>query len=332
MFAALLTISTLVLGWGIYEIFDDDNSSSQDDKDTAVGTPENDVLAGTNRPDIIRGLAGDDTITGEVGADELFGQSGNDLVDGGNGTDLIEGGPGIDTLEGGARNDTVGGGIGNDLINGGLGADTLFGNAGDDVIDGGIHNDALIGGDGSDTLLGGGGNDTLIGGYIIDDTNSGGDSGRDYSAEFFAAFEELAETDPDFIEASTDEEVFAHPIFAGINTNFNINPETGADSLSGGAGDDFLQLGAGDIGNGGLGGDIFILSTNQSGNEVIVEDYNPDEDRIAFNYDAADGPPTIVVTNNGPHAVVSIDGVDMVRVIGAAGQLNASQVLLEEFS
>ncbi|WP_166416489.1 calcium-binding protein [Cochlodiniinecator piscidefendens] len=323
MFAAFLT---LALSLGMYEIFSGEDSSSHD-SDNPTADP--DVTQGGNTS---AGTPGNDIIAGGDSADDLFGQFGNDLIDGGNGTDMIEGDAGNDTLEGGAGDDILGGGTGNDQVTGGHGADVLFGNAGDDVIAGGTHNDILVGGNGSDTLLGGDGNDTLTGGFMTDIDNTNGDNGADVSADFFSTLKELVETDPDFFTGRTEAEILEHPMFDGVDTDLTVMRETGADSLSGGAGNDVLQLGAGDIGNGGLGADTFILSTNQSGNEVIVEDYNPDEDHISFTYNAVDGPPTIAVTDDGPHAVVSIDGVDMVRVYGAAGQLDASQVLLEQFS
>lgn len=80
------------------------------------GTPQADTLDGTDFADEITGLAGDDlifghdgddTITAGAGDDEVFGESGNDTVYGGKGRDTLNGDQGEDRLYGGADDDVI---------------------------------------------------------------------------------------------------------------------------------------------------------------------------------------------------------------------------------
>ncbi|EDZ45828.1 conserved hypothetical protein [Rhodobacterales bacterium Y4I] len=69
---------------------------------------------------------------------------------------------------------------------------------------------------------------------------------------------------------------------ADIPEDFHLTLKAdGADTLDGGAGDDYLQLGRGDTGIGGAGKDEFELHPNQDGDGVIViEDYTFGQDGV----------------------------------------------------
>jgi Ca2+-binding RTX toxin-like protein len=71
------------------------------------------------------GTAGDDQISGNGGNDDLAGFAGNDLLDGGTGQDTLLGGPGHDLMLGGEDNDSLAGAAGADTMAGGAGADTF---------------------------------------------------------------------------------------------------------------------------------------------------------------------------------------------------------------
>jgi Ca2+-binding RTX toxin-like protein len=115
---------------------------------------------------------------------------------------------------------------GNDSLAGTAGNDTIDALAGNDTIDGQTGNDSLTGDAGEDTLHGGAGADTLVGG-----------DGADL--------------------------IFAGQLFStsgwGVNTGgFKTIGTTDADidSISGGAGNDWISAGAGDVIDGGDGFDV----------------------------------------------------------------------------
>ena len=64
--------------------------------------------------DLIRGSALANTLQGEAGDDRFAAEGGDDRLEGGAGNDYMEGGSGNDTLDGGSGNDTMFGGFGND--------------------------------------------------------------------------------------------------------------------------------------------------------------------------------------------------------------------------
>jgi hypothetical protein len=156
----------------------------------------------------------------------IIGTNGNDTLTGTNGADVICGLGGNDTINGGNDNDTIYGGAGNDTIDGGNGDDIVHGGDGDDGIGGGNGSDTLYGEAGNDTNYG----ETLLGSllYLFDngaDTIYGG-SGND----------------------SLD----------GQNGNDTLYDHDGTDSMSGGLGNDNIDVQdgvGGDTANGGLGSD-----------------------------------------------------------------------------
>ncbi|WP_296169951.1 calcium-binding protein, partial [uncultured Brevundimonas sp.] len=165
---------------------------------------------------------GNDTITGgnTIGyGNTLFGYGGNDTLNGGTGADLLNGGAGNDIVYGGDETDPSGATYG-DGIDGADGDDTLYGGAGRDVI---------LGGEGVDLIDGGDGNDILY---------HDGD-GLDVTVTFLPP-----------------ENQFGSPIPARVFLAQDRRAEDGAaDTINGGAGNDFIYLGVGDSADGGIGTD-----------------------------------------------------------------------------
>ncbi|NHZ95800.1 calcium-binding protein [Massilia sp. CCM 8734] len=134
-----------------------------------------------------------------------------------------------DRYEGNGGADIMLSGEGHDTLLGGAGADGLFGMQGDDLLDGGEGDDNLKGGEGSNTLLGGAGNDWLTVDYAGDSLLDGGDGNDNLKAG------------------------------GSQLTGF------GTVRLSGGAGDDYIQISSAAsavtvTSSGGSGHDTFVLS------------------------------------------------------------------------
>src|ERR1700752_742714 len=114
---------------------------------------------------MITGTISDDTLTGTAGDDEITALGGNDVVFAGSGNDAVDGGDGVDFLRGEDGSDTLQAGAGDDFLHGGAGDDLLDGGAGIDRASyanapGGVTVDLTLQGSAQNT---GFGNDTLIG-------------------------------------------------------------------------------------------------------------------------------------------------------------------------
>ncbi len=138
------------------------------------------------------------------------------------------------------------GSIGNDILFGNLGNDRLSGKAGDDLAFGGLGNDLFIGGEGE-------GDDTYVGGDGIDSVK--------YTSALAGITVDLAEgtaysTDGNNAAAiGTDVLIDIENVIAG-NFNDILIGNASANSLEGGAGDDWLLDGEGaDTLDGGPGSD-----------------------------------------------------------------------------
>jgi VCBS repeat-containing protein len=218
-------------------------------------------INGTNNDDVIRTAAlggslgglpdateGDDRIDSGAGDDFVAAGGGNDTVASSAGLDELDGGDGIDTLDftnapGGAfivlgQGDVFGDGYGNSdsAINfeNALGSDLaddpfLAGSGGQNILDGQGGNDQVYGGGGDDTLIGGTGNDFLVGEEDTDTLLGGDDNDT-------------------LLGGRTD--------FNPFNSNLRLD-DLANDFLFGEGGDDTLELGVGDIGEGGDGDDVF---------------------------------------------------------------------------
>lgn len=225
------------------------------DADLIDGGPDLDTVFGGSGDDTLLGGSGDDLLRGEAGADAVQGGAGADLLDGGDGHDTLLGGDGNDRLLTGSGDDRAEGGAGDDDINaqrpaGGQGLltyassgrQTLDGGLGDDVIAGGSEADSIVGGEGRDTLFGQEGADSVLGGagddLIVTDAGASGDGAGD-SVD----------------GGDGNDAVNGQPTDA-LGTQYTFWASSGAQTLRGGAGDDFIVGGSGgDLLDGGSGND-----------------------------------------------------------------------------
>ena len=215
----------------------------------------------------VDGGAGDDVIRGTAGNDSLLGGGGNDAIYGYDGGDYLDGGEGDDWLVGAQGSDTLYGGLGNDTLDGDEGGDTLFGGPGADVVRGGSDNDELrvqtteaLG----DVMLGGDGNDRLVN-YASSPLTLNEFSGIGRQIELIMGNNQritgtsiddvldfrLSETVPILLQGVTGIE--------GLGGNDRIITGNGADSISGGTGDDVISgQGGADTIDGGDGDDVIL--------------------------------------------------------------------------
>ncbi|MBB4082851.1 beta strand repeat-containing protein [Brevundimonas lenta] len=184
----------------------------------------NAVLAGSDDAAFWNLLyGGADTITGAGTwgvANSLYGHGGNDTINGGSGGDLLSGGAGDDVITGGDEIDPSGASYG-DGIDGGAGADTLRG---------GVGRDVLVGGDGADLIEGDAGNDILY-----------------HDGDGLTSGETVLQLGPEYGN-------MAIPVRFYLAADRRAE-DGSVDTLNGGAGDDFIYLGAGDSADGGDGAD-----------------------------------------------------------------------------
>lgn len=156
------------------DIFEDNNQTGTNGRDTVYGGAGNDTFNGKGGNDTFYGGDGDDLLFGGAGNDTLIGDAGADTINGGDGDDLIVDGFGTGIMDGGAGNDTIDvshtdSGAIIDLTTGiidwgsstetainfenviaSLGDDTIIGTTGANVLHGGTGNDVLTGGAGND--------------------------------------------------------------------------------------------------------------------------------------------------------------------------------------
>lgn len=275
--------------------------------DTLYGNAGADDLSGGLGNDILFGGAGTDTLNGGDGDDQLFVDGAWDVVDGGTGTDRVRfetaaglsldlsqwaniervdgaagddsldgsavltalvllGNGGADTLTGGAESDQLQGGDGDDILNGGAKQDFLFGDAGADTLIGGTGNDYAYVDDPGDVVDGGGGTDRVrvqnVAGLAIDmSTWSGvervdGDAGDDIldGSTFTSGLVLLGNGGADTLTGGAGNDV--------------IFGNAGADTLAGNGGTDVLVGGTGvDVFSGGAGDDVIFV--DDSGETVV---------------------------------------------------------------
>lgn len=310
MFIGLI-LAGLLVGSLVFSIGDDgsDNDISQtvdgtEGDDQLDGTEGNDLITGQEGNDVLNGEAGNDTLVGGTGSDTLNGGDGNDILKGGDQRDVLDGGAGNDRLAGGAWRDVLYGGDGNDVLNGGDAGDALHGGDGNDTIYGKSGDDLLIGGSGTDTLNGGDGDDELVGANILS---------RDLTVE-------------DLIALRNDNDITGLDPVATFDLT---SDDSGADILLGGAGEDYMLLGAGDTATGGAGEDYFVAyeyPADSTGLSTIT-DYVDGTDHIEIMHTNVTVAPVVTVASNANgDAVVSLNGEPTVIVTGAGGTLTAANV------
>ena len=206
----------------------------------------------------------DETVRGTQSGETISGGKGEDIIYSYSGDDTLNGGKSDDTLYGGDGNDELRGEKGGDTLYGGSEIDALYGGAGDDTLYGGSEIDALYGGAGDDTLYGGSEIDALYGG-AGDDTLYGG-SGDD--------------------------------TLDGGKGDDTLYGGSGDDTLDGGKGDDTLYGGSGDdILRGGKDADTFVLNTDGSGTDTVIDFTPGDGDKIRVYVNNATGIDTLDEAN-----------------------------------
>lgn len=242
------------------------------------GSPQADFLDGTDFADEITGLAGDDlifghdgddTITAGAGDDEVYGDLGNDTVYGGNGRDTLFGDQGEDRLYGGADDDVL-------QLNG---DENPFGSRGW----GGTGDDLFLADDTSEVwAYGGDGTDAVVL-FWLDPVDTVPDAGA--RVDFGGAIPIAVSNTGNIAHFTSIERLV---IFAG----------TGADTITGGALDDYIDVDAGqnvvDAGDGddaviyqngvanilagGLGEDTLAVYSGASSLYFIVDLFDGDVD------------------------------------------------------
>ena len=171
----------------------------------------------------------------------------------------------IENLIGSAHDDTL---TGNKADN------NIYGGKGRDTIKGGLGNDYIDGGEGADIMRGEGGDDT----YVVDDAGDEvielADEGKD------SVLSLIDYRLPEHVENLTLTGTMAKSAIGNELDNILIANNVGA-RLEGMDGNDRLIGGLGaDILVGGNGADTFVFQTALNGKVDIIEDFNPNEDRI----------------------------------------------------
>lgn len=222
-----------------------------DADDVAVAYQGDDYLDGGDGDDYLRGYAGRDILVGGDGRDQLLAEGGNDQLNGEAGDDILLGGDGDDTLTGGSGTDYLDGGIGNDTY--------VFG-AGDNP----------VAADGSlETVVDAGGNDTVrFGpGISLEDLKvSAAESGvllidRDQdrlaivggltgAIEYFQFADGQRVTYAKLVGSRLDSKVTTQTtdgstVVLGGKLEDQVSVMTGATTVSGGQGNDILNLAGG---------------------------------------------------------------------------------------
>ncbi len=216
----------------------------------------------------------------------LVGTCGDDLLIGGPGSALLIGAGGNDTLVGGDANDLLVGGFGNDSLNGGGGNDTFLGGSGTDpgfcaiiFIDPRDDDDLVLETDGRDSVVGGDGTDRFVGSTRSDLT--------------------LRDTSLGGIDVLSGIEQAQLSGGAGPNT-IDASGFSGATTLDGGGGDDFLVGGSGpDSVTGGAGNDSL---RGGPGNDTLRGGEGSDDLLDGEGTNVLDGGPGSDLVNGSPEA------------------------------
>lgn len=266
--------------------------------DSITGGAGNDLLIGGTGNDVYQfpGLSlGDDTIVESDSADQdaldfseygaavtihLGSASQQDLGGGTRltlssalGVEKVVGTSAADHITGNTRNNVLNGGAGNDTLIGGDGHDVLRGAGGNDLLQGGNGRDLLVGGDGADSLAGEAGEDLLWGGNLA---VVGDDPWNKILDEWSSA--------------SSYELRVAHLSgdSGGVNgANFlngaTLAADTSVDSLTGGAGNDWLLVDTA----------LDLLTDQESGELTALNTYPTTSGITNINVNAGAGPTVI---------------------------------------
>jgi Ca2+-binding RTX toxin-like protein len=235
-------------------------------------------------------LSSAESLTGSSSANTITGGSGNDTIDGAGGADVVNAGGGNDTviyhgtetsIDGGSGNDTlvlaVGGGItavnfavgaGSDQTTGdGVGVTnfehldasaissdlTITGSSSANNITTGSGNDTIDGGGGADVISAGAGNDTV--GYYGTESSIDGGTGTNTLTLHSAATINLGNSDQTSGD-STNVTNFQNVDASELSSAVSITGSSGANTITGGSGDDTIDgAGGADIISAGAGDD-----------------------------------------------------------------------------
>ena len=234
---------------------------------TIEGTNGDDALTGTSDTDTVNGLGGDDTLEGLAGDDTLNGDAGDDRLEGGPGRDELDGGAGKDwalytesaagitidlsALDADGHVHGAGGDAEGDKLQN---IENLWGSEHGDRLTGDANHNALLGFGGDDRLYGGGGDDGLLGGAGTDLLDGG--AGEDWAFYLFSAAGvtiDLSALDGDGYvngaggHAQGDKlknienlQGSEHADYlTGDGKDNRLRGDAGADTLDGGAGEDY---------------------------------------------------------------------------------------------
>ncbi|MFV1493740.1 Hint domain-containing protein [Phaeobacter sp. JH18-32] len=186
-----------------------------------------------------------------IPANSMSGTSGNDAINGDANDNVIYGGDGDDYLTGSSGDDIIFGGEGNDNYDTDTGNDTFYGEGGDDwvAIYDNMDGESLYGGETGETL---GDMLEVYGDYAGVDVNvtftGDGDGTVTFAGQtaYFWEFERFyLHSGDDTLDGSA------------ATSALNVQTGSGANSVTGGAGDDTISTGAGaDVVDGGAGDDL----------------------------------------------------------------------------
>jgi Ca2+-binding RTX toxin-like protein len=220
-------------------------------------------------------IAGNVTVTTGGGDDQITLRSGSAAGTGGGeitGNVLINAGGGADYVDLTGINSSTG-----RTVYGESGNDTLLGSSKGDTLYGGDDNDHLDGGAAADALHGGAGNDTYVVDNAGDQVVEGVDAGTDEVRTALGSRSDYTQlySLPAHVEnftgtSSTGQGVSGNAldnvIEVGAGADLVVIENGGADSVSGGGGNDFLYYGGAftnaDANNGGAGLDTVALVGN----------------------------------------------------------------------
>lgn len=269
-----------------------------DDEENSVeveGTEEADRIEGELGDDFLDGHGGDDVLNGRAGDDTIFGREGDDVLEGADGNDMLCSGEGDDVITGNRGQDLIEGQGGDDFVSGDYGWDSVFGNEG---------NDTVLGGRGSDVVNGGEDDDLVFGGII---------DGVPLNLEELEALRDGSS-------------------LSDLNGGIDMRDDSLSNTVWGGAGDDDLILGSGDIADGNSGADTYHIMSEQVNSEEIgapvISSFAANEDAITIIVDDTDADADISVTDDGDDSVIRMGDTVLARVEGSAGTLTAADISL----
>lgn len=303
-------LALLGLGLGLAAVIGSDDSGDGASGDQASPTEDADVISDeAYRADFVAEF--DDLVAeGEITqgqADQALGQ-----------IDFVSGAQDIDALGGddylllGAGDDTVDGGAGDDVILTGLGDDSVDLGEGNDIYGADFRDIPSVDDIESFPIAENSGNlseATIEGG---DDTINGG-VGNDAISDSFGSNEINGQQGADFIVSVDD-----------------ASDQGTADTVSGGFGFDTLVVDEGDVVETGNGRDSVVVETYNGVEEgydvVTITDFEQGKDSLVVQgqpglLNPVGDEDTVTVENsqNGEDAIVLINNIPVVRVVGGAG-------------